>query len=82
MTMASRAQQQLIILNKIVNLKDIDLCAEIENVIHTRSEEMWSENDIRGIYLLSLFDFKLYLNCKSSFAFKCFLIKFFQRVSS
>ena len=57
--MASRAQQQLIILNKIVNLKDIDLCAEIENVIHRRSEEMWSENDIRGIYLLSLFDLKL-----------------------
>ena len=79
--MASRAQQQLIILNKIVNLKDNDLCAEIENVIHRRSEEMWSEkdinqyrNDIRGIYLL------FYYSC-SSFAFKCFSIKSFQRVS-
>ena len=54
MTMASRAQQQLIILNKIGNLKDNDLCAEIENVIHIRSEVMWSGNVIRGKYLLCM----------------------------
>ena len=53
--MASRAQQQLIILNKIGNLKDNDLCAEIENVIHIRSEVIWSENVGRGKYLLDIY---------------------------
>ena len=43
MTMTSRAQQQLIILNKIVNEMHTDHCAEIENVNHVRFEDICSD---------------------------------------
>ena len=40
LTMASRAQQHLIILNLIVSPRDTDLCAEIENVDHISFEDI------------------------------------------
>merc|ERR1719410_2174766 len=46
LTMASRAQQHLIILNLIVSPRDTDLCAEIENVNHISFEDICSSGHI------------------------------------
>ena len=55
LTMASRAQQHLIILNLIVSPRDTDLCAEIENVNHISFEDICSADETTNLSIKSIY---------------------------